>query len=74
MCIDICWQRVTLCDPEKEICAQICQVCFDAMGDTIRKVFTQPQGKKRQGLAIKLVKGEIANQKVSIAGSMPTLL
>lgn len=56
-------KRVTLSDPEKEICAQICQVCFDAMGDTIRKVFTQPQGKKRQGLAIKLVKGEIANQK-----------
>lgn len=74
MCMDICWQRVTLCDPETEICAQICQVCVDAMGDTIRKVFTQPRGKRRQGLTIKLVKGEIANQKVSIAGTMPTLL
>lgn len=74
MCTDICWQCVTLCDPETEICAQIRQVCVDAMGDTIRKFFTQPRVKRRKGLTIKLVKGEIANQKVSIAGTMPTLL
>ncbi|XP_062574511.1 uncharacterized protein LOC134236363 [Saccostrea cucullata] len=59
-------QVVTLCDPERDICEQICRVCRDASGDRIIETPPKPQRKMRHGLNIKVIRGEIAKQKTDV--------